>query len=177
MKSAQKFCAAVLSNGGQIESIALNEGSIDIGWFGSAEPRRAFIHSSRDEAGSLIQLQWLEQDGIRETPADGTVAIVHGLRTGMDAQVDRRYRLYLSGRLQHAEHIIAIDVRIGGGRSGEDRLVIQEENPYSQMLPLAKVEFAVQEFGKPGMLFRNRWQAEVLESGREVIEDQLARLF
>jgi len=177
MESAQKFCAAVLANGGQIESIALNQGSIDIGWFGSAEPRRAFIHSSRDDAGSLIQLQWLEQDGIREMPSDGAVAIVHGLNTGVDAQVDRRYRLYLSGRLQNAEHIIAIDVRIGEGRAGDDRLVIQEDSPYTQMLPLAKVEFAVQEFGKPGMLFRNRWQAEVLASGREVIEDQLARLF
>ena len=177
MESAQKFCAAVLANGGQIESIALNQGSIDIGWFGSAEPRRAFIHSSRDDAGSLIQLQWLEQDGIREMPSDGAVAIVHGLNTGVDAQVDRRYRLYLSGRLQNAEHIIAIDVRIGEGRAGDDRLVIQEDSPYTQMLPLAKVEFAVQEFGKPGMLFRSRWQSEVLESGREVIEDQLARLF
>lgn len=177
MESAERFCAAVLANGGQIESIALNEGSIDIGWFGSAEPRRAFIHSSRDEAGSLIQLQWLGQAGVREMPSDGAIAIVHGLNTGVDAQADRRYRLYLSGRLQHAEHIIAIDVRTGEGRSGNDRLVIQEENPYTQMLPLAKVEFAAQEFGKPGMLFRRRWQAEVLESGREVIEDQLARLF
>lgn len=177
MESAQRFCAAVLSNGGQIESIALNEGRIDIGWFGSAEPRRAFIHSSRDEAGSLIQLQWLEQDGIRETPSGGAIAIVHGLNTGADAQVNRRYRLYLSGRLQNAEHIIAIDARMGDGRSGEDRLIIQEDNPYTQMLPLTKVEFAVQEFGKPGLLFRNRWQAEVLESGREVIEEQLARLF
>jgi hypothetical protein len=95
----------------------------------------------------------------------------------VDAQADRRYRLYLSSRLHHAEQIIAIDVRIGDGRSGSDRLVIQEENPYTQMLPLTKVEFAVQEFGKPGLLFRSRWQAEVLESGREVIEDQLARLF
>jgi hypothetical protein len=177
MESARRFCAAVLANGGQIEAIALNEGSIDIGWFGSAEPRRAFIHSSRDEAGSLIQLQWLERDGIREMPADGAIAIVHGLKTGADAQADRRYRLYLSSRLQHAEHIIAIDVRIGEGRSGGDRLVIREENPYTQMLPLAKVEFAVQEFGKPGMLFRNRWRAEVLAGGREVIEDQLGRLF
>jgi hypothetical protein len=177
MDSARKFCAAVLSNGGQIESIALNEGGIDIGWFGSAEPARAFIHSSRDEAGSLIQLQWLEHDGIREMPADGAIAIVHALKAGVDSQADRRYRLYLSGRLHHAERIVAIDVRIGGGRSGDDRLVIQSDNLYTQMLPLAKVEFAVQEFGRPGMLFRNRWQTEVLESGREVIEDQLARLF
>jgi hypothetical protein len=177
MDSAQKFCAVVLSNGGQIESIALNEGSIVIGWFGSPEPRRAFIHSSRDEAGSLIQLQWLDEEGIREMPSDGAVAIVHGLNAGVDAQADRRYRLYLSGRLQHAEHIIAIDVRMGDRRAGDDRVVVQEDNPYTQMLQLTKVEFAVQEFGKPGMLFRNRWQAEVLASGREVIEDQLARLF
>jgi|SRR6185312_12298918 len=177
MESAQKFRAAVLGNGGQIESIALDDGSIDIGWFGSAEPRRAFIHSSHDEAGLLIQLRWLERDGIQEIPSDGALAVVRGLKMGTDAQVDRRYRLYLSGRLQHAEHIVAIDVRIGEARSGGDRLVIQEDNPYTQMLPLTKVEFAVQEFGKPGMLFRNRWQAEVLESGREVIEDQLARLF
>ncbi|HVW07401.1 MAG TPA: hypothetical protein VHC90_02405 [Bryobacteraceae bacterium] len=177
MNSARRFCAAVLSNGGHVESIALHHGSIDIGWFGSAEPRRAFIHSSRDEAGSLIQLQWLEQNGVGHTPSDGAIAIVHGLKADVDAQADRRYQLYLSGRLQHAERIIAIDVRIGNGRSGDDRLVIQEDNPYSQMLPLPKIEFAVQEFGKPGFLFRNRWQAEVLASGREVIEDQLARLF
>lgn len=177
MSSAERFCGAVLANGGQIESIALNEGSIDIGWFGSAEPRRAFIHSSRDEAGSLIQLHWLEQDGIGQPPSDGAIAIVHGLKDSVDAQADRRYRLYLSGRLQSAERIIAIDVQIGNVRSGDDRLVIQEDNPYTRMLPLPKIEFAVQEFGRPGMLFRNRWQAEVLASGREVIEDQLARLF
>jgi hypothetical protein len=177
MDSAQKFCAAVLANGGQIESIALNEGSIDIGWFGSGEPRRAFIHSSRDPAGSSIQLHWLEQTGIGDIPDDGAIAVVHGLATEVDAQADRRYRLYLSGRLQSAERIVAIDVRTGGGHAGDDRLVIETDNPYTRMLPLTKVEFAVQEFGKPGMLFRSRWQAEVLQSGHEVIEDQLARLF
>jgi hypothetical protein len=176
MDSAQKFCAAVLANGGQLESIALNTGSIDIGWFGSAEPQRAFIHSSRDEPGSLIQLRWLERDGIQPLPPDAAIAIVHNLNATVDAQADRRYRLYLSGRLQSAERIVAIDVQTGHGRAGDDRLLIQEDNPYTRMLPLAKVEFAVQEFGKPGLLFRSRWQAEVLVSGREVIEDQLALL-
>lgn len=166
----EAFCAAVLAQGGQIESIALDGESIDIGWFGSLEPRLVFIHSSHDEAGSLIQMQWLDR-GLGDIPPDGAIAIVHGLKAV------RRYQLYLSSRLQTAEYIVVIDVRTGKGRSGDDRLVIEEDNPYTRMLPLAKVEFAVQEFGKPGMLFRNRWQAEVLQSGREVIEDQLARLF
>lgn len=170
MDSAQQFCASVLAGGGQIESIALNERTIDIGWFGSSEPRRAFIHSSCDDAGALIQLQWLEA-GLGSIPSDGAIAIVHGLETA------RRYQIYLSGRLLSAEHVIVIEVRIGKGRSADDQLIFEPDNIYSRMMPLTKVEYAIQEFGAPVMLFRKRWQAEVLQSGREVIEDQLARLF
>ena len=171
-----RFGSAVLAQGGQIESIALNTLSIDIGWFGSREPRRAFIHSSCDEAGSLIQLEWLEQS-FSAIPPDGAIAIVHGLNTTEDAQATRRYQLYLSTRLMSADHIVVIEVRTGSGGSGNDRLIIEENNLYSGMLPLARVEYAVQEFGGPGVLFRSRWCAQVLESGKEVIEDQLARLF
>ena len=172
------FSQTVLANGGQVESIALNaDQTIDIGWFGCPEPKRVFIHSSRDEAGSSIQLEWLEQTGIAAIPADAAIAIVRGLNTTDDGQAARRYQLYLSGRLLSAERIVVIDVRTGRGDAGDDRLIIEEDNLYTRMLPLAKVEYAIQEFGGPGLLFRNRWRAQVLESGKEVIEDQLARLF
>ena len=54
--------------------------SIDIGWFGSPQPRRAFVHSSglhgvEGFAGSAIQLQWLT--GNYQPPDDGAVVIVH----------------------------------------------------------------------------------------------------
>jgi hypothetical protein len=82
-----RFCSGVLANGGQIESIVLDakgprgeDLSIDIGWFGSPEPKRAFVHSSglhgvEGFAGSAIQLQWLEE--IYVTPHDCAVVMVH----------------------------------------------------------------------------------------------------
>lgn len=85
-----RFRAGVLRATGQIESILLQskgpareELTIDIGWFGAAAPRRAFVHSSglhgvEGFAGSAIQLQWLEE-GIAPPPTDGAVAIVHAL--------------------------------------------------------------------------------------------------
>ena len=85
-----RFRSAVLARGGQIESILLDaKGSdgtdltIDIGWFGSPAPKRAFIHSSglhgvEGFAGSAIQLQWLEE-GIPEPAPDCAVALVHAL--------------------------------------------------------------------------------------------------
>jgi hypothetical protein len=91
-----RFRSAVLANGGQIESILLNpkgpageDLTIDVGWFGSASPRRAFIHSSglhgvEGFAGSAIQLQWLEEGISKPAPAsvatkDDAIAIVHAL--------------------------------------------------------------------------------------------------
>jgi len=85
-----RFQSSVLANGGQIESILLNakgpageDLTVDIGWFGPASPRRAFLHISglhgvEGFAGSAIQLQWLET-GIRDLPADCAVAIVHAM--------------------------------------------------------------------------------------------------
>ena len=83
----ERFCSGVLVNGGQIESIVLDakgpngeDLAIDIGWFGSAQPRCAFVHSSglhgvEGFAGSAIQLQWLERIG--KPPDDCAVVIVH----------------------------------------------------------------------------------------------------
>ena len=100
-----RFRSAVLARGGQIESILLDakgpagddltpidltptdltptDLTIDIGWFGSPAPKRAFIHSSglhgvEGFAGSAIQLQWLEE-GIPEPPPDCAIALVHAL--------------------------------------------------------------------------------------------------
>ena len=82
-----RFCSGVLGNGGQIESIVLDakgphgeDLSIDIGWFGSAQPKRAIVHSSglhgvEGFAGSAIQLQWLEEFCV--PPGDGAVLMVH----------------------------------------------------------------------------------------------------
>jgi hypothetical protein len=72
----------VLANGGQLESILLASNlTIDIGWFGSPEPKRAFLHSSglhgvEGFAGSAIQLQWLN-DGIAGCSSEDAVIIVH----------------------------------------------------------------------------------------------------
>ena len=88
-----RFRSAVLARGGQLESILLDakgpaEGdltvgdlTIDIGWFGSSAPKRAFIHSSglhgvEGFAGSAIQLQWLEE-GIPRPAPDCAIALVH----------------------------------------------------------------------------------------------------
>lgn len=83
----QRFCSGVLANGGQIESIMLDakgpdgeDLSIDIGWFGSPEPRRVFVHSSglhgvEGFAGSAIQLQWLERPQL--PPGACAVVLVH----------------------------------------------------------------------------------------------------
>ena len=85
-----RFRHGVLNTGGQIESIRVDAAgprgddlTIDVGWFGSSAPRRAFIHSSglhgvEGFAGSAIQLQWLEE-GIGQVPDDGAIAIVHAL--------------------------------------------------------------------------------------------------
>ena len=100
-----RFRSAVLARGGQIESILLDakgparddltqtdlttidltptDLTIDIGWFGSPAPKRAFIHSSglhgvEGFAGSAIQLQWLEE-GIPEPAPDCAIALVHAL--------------------------------------------------------------------------------------------------
>jgi hypothetical protein len=85
-----RFRSAVLARGGQLESILLdakcpagNDLTIDIGWFGSPAPKRAFIHSSglhgvEGFAGSAIQLQWLEE-GIPEPAPDCAIALVHVL--------------------------------------------------------------------------------------------------
>ncbi len=82
-----RFASGVLGLGGQLESIVLDAKgpngenlSIDIGWFGSPQPKRAFIHSSglhgvEGFAGSAIQLQWLEDFSM--PPEDGAVAVVH----------------------------------------------------------------------------------------------------
>lgn len=85
-----RFRSGVLANGGQIESILLDakgpgesDLTIDVGWFGSPAPRRAFIHSSglhgvEGFAGSAIQLQWLEA-GMPQLPRDSAIAIVHAM--------------------------------------------------------------------------------------------------
>ena len=86
-----RFRSGVLANAGQIESILLNakgpaeeDLTIDIGWFGSQEPRRAFIHSSglhgvEGFAGSAIQLQGLESGCASGLPGDAAVALVHAM--------------------------------------------------------------------------------------------------
>ncbi len=83
-----RFRSGVLANGGQIESILLNakgpmgqDLTIDIGWFGTSNPDRAFIHASgvhgvEGFAGSAIQLQWLEE-GITLPSDECAVGVVH----------------------------------------------------------------------------------------------------
>ena len=57
--------------------------TIDIAWFGTDAPRRAFIHSSGIHgveafAGSAIQARWLDE-GVREPPGDAAIVLVHVL--------------------------------------------------------------------------------------------------
>lgn len=248
-----RFRSGVLANSGQIESILLDAKSphgedltIDIGCFGSPEPRRVFIHSSglhgvEGFAGSAIQAAWLE-DGMPNLPPDGAIILVHAmnpfgmawlrrvnennvdlnrnflgseeayagapesyaamnsllnpespptydffrlraackvLRHGMPAfrhavtagqydfprglffggrqheQETRRFQLYISGKLAHADRVVALDVHTGPGRFGEDVLepvdLVQTRGAlgglYLRMFPGAQVHFAVQRFG------------------------------
>ena len=85
-----RFRSGVLAADGQIESILLDakgpaeeDLTIDIGWFGSPRPRRAFVHSSglhgvEGFAGSAIQLQWLEEENLEPGP-DCAIALVHAM--------------------------------------------------------------------------------------------------
>ena len=246
-----RFRAAVLSQNGQLESITLTakgpndqDLSIDIGWFGSPEPRRVFVHTSgvhgvEGFAGSAIQLQWLE-DGLPYLPTDGAIAIVHclnpyGMATlrrvntdnvdinrnflavdedyagapehhaGLDSllnpksaifdffglraawkmwrhgvpamrnavsagqyenarglfyggpkrtQEARRFQLYLTSRLAHADRIVVLDVHTGPGTfagqtlsSGADGARGTLFGLYDRMFPGARLHFTAQRFG------------------------------
>ena len=82
-----RFRQGVEKAGGRLESLPLDpEGpenedlSIDIGWFGSDNPRRVLLHSSglhgvEGFPGSAIQLQLLE--GMPHLPAEGAIVLVH----------------------------------------------------------------------------------------------------
>lgn len=96
LTARDRFRSGILASGGQLESIILDargpgrsdketpggeDLTIDIGWFGSPQPRRAFVHSSglhgvEGFAGSAVQLQWLE-DGIPELGPGCAIALVH----------------------------------------------------------------------------------------------------
>jgi hypothetical protein len=85
-----RFRAAVAAQNGRLDVLKLQdtgpggeELTIDIGWFGAAQPQRALVHSCglhgvEGFAGSAIQLQWLDE-GIGAPPADAAIAIVHVL--------------------------------------------------------------------------------------------------
>ena len=77
-------------SGGRLDSLPISGAgprgedlAIDIGWFGAADPRRVFVHSSglhgvEGYAGSAIQLQWLEH-GLPALRAGDAIALVHML--------------------------------------------------------------------------------------------------
>jgi hypothetical protein len=273
-----RFRSGVLAAGAQLESILLDakgphdsDLTIDIGWFGAAEPRRAFVHSCglrgvEGFAGSAIQLQWLDE-GLPALASDSAIVLVHALnpfgmawlrranennvdlafnflaadeeyrgaprflwnvlRHGFGAirlatsegqyenprglcyggkqheQAARRFQIYISGRLAHAEQIVGIDVHTGPGRFGDDVLVMDGRGGlgglYRRMFPAAQVYFAEQHFGSCGALRLLRacrdatkvacptfellcpsdeqWRSTVLLSGKEVIEQALVRAF
>jgi len=80
----RRFRQAVIQAGGKLESIGVDvkgpegeELSIDIGWFGSDEPRSVVLHSTglhgvEGFAGSAVQLQFLE-DPVRMPPGSAIV--------------------------------------------------------------------------------------------------------
>lgn len=85
-----RFRDAVAAQNGRLDVLKLpatgpagEDLTIDIGWFGTAHPDRALVHSSglhgvEGYAGSAIQLQWLNA-GIAALPDDAAIAIVHVL--------------------------------------------------------------------------------------------------
>jgi hypothetical protein len=83
-----RFRDAVSRAGGNLTALAIaakgpgdEELTIDVGWFGVDDPKRAFVHSAGVHgveafAGAAIQLQWLDQD-IGDVPEDGAIVLVH----------------------------------------------------------------------------------------------------
>ena len=84
-----RFRAGVQKAGGQTHSISLDskgpaneELTIDIGWFGSENPKRVLVHESglhgvEGFAGSAIQLQLV--DSLPKLPEDTALVIIHVL--------------------------------------------------------------------------------------------------
>jgi len=85
-----RFRGAAKSAGARLEPLELEAKgpngerlTIDIAWFGSAKPRRVFVHSSglhgvEAFAGSAIQLRWLEE-GIPALSEDAAIVLAHVL--------------------------------------------------------------------------------------------------
>ena len=85
-----RFRDAVKERGGRLDVLQLEskgpsgeELTIDIGWFGAPNPKRALVHSSglhgvEGFAGSAIQLQWLASS-LPVLPSEAAIAIVHVL--------------------------------------------------------------------------------------------------
>ncbi len=86
----RRFRAAVAAHKGRLDVLTLaargpqgEELTIDIGWFGAADPQRIFIHSSglhgvEGFAGSAIQLRCLDEI-MPALPDDAAIVIVHVL--------------------------------------------------------------------------------------------------
>jgi uncharacterized protein DUF2817 len=86
----RRFGDAVAARNGRLDSLELTakgplgeDLTIDIGWFGTSNPRRVLVHSSglhgvEAFAGSAIQLQWLSE-GIPPLPEDAAVILIHVL--------------------------------------------------------------------------------------------------
>src|SRR5689334_7447943 len=84
-----RFRQAVEKAGGRLHTIPLDakgpnneELTIDIGWFGSDQPKKVLLHSSGVHgveafAGSAIQLQIL--DNLTKLPSDTALIIAHVL--------------------------------------------------------------------------------------------------
>ena len=83
-----RFRESVASSGGRLDSLEKSDKgpqgedlTIDIGWFGSLNPQRAFVHTSGLHGveafpGSAIQLQWLAE-GICPLPQGAAIVLIH----------------------------------------------------------------------------------------------------
>ena len=83
-----RFQASVTRAGGRFDSLGIDakgpkgeDLTIDIGWFGSAKPKRVVVHSCglhgvEAFAGSAIQLQWLDE-GLPSLSGGAAIAMVH----------------------------------------------------------------------------------------------------
>ncbi len=86
----RRFRDAVTAQHGRLDILQLESTgpagedlTIDIGWFGAANPKSVLVHSSglhgvEGYAGSAIQLQWL-MEGMPALPDNAAIAIVHVL--------------------------------------------------------------------------------------------------
>ena len=141
-----RFRDAVTAAGGQLTDLALDSKepdgadlTIDIGWFGSEQPRRALphcsgIHGVEGFAGSAIQLQRLDEGvhgipSLKEAIVSGQYEHPRGLFFG-GAELQQGPQLFervVREGLRTSNRVVVVDIHTGLGKREQDAIL--EESP------------------------------------------------